>query len=180
VKPPRPQFTLREMMGLVALCAVGFALLMTSVAPLGVGVLVIIPGFVLERARGGTGIIGGMISGCLLPTVVWFPAAVIELYLSRSPIAKYLDLLPALYLLLVICLVWSGVACGLLYAVERRLQGPSRRNELASPSADRGIRFLSNNREGIRFLPEDTRPGGVPPAASPQGASAPVPRRGPD
>jgi hypothetical protein len=153
---------------------------MTSVAPLGVGVLVIIPGFVLERARGGTGIIGGMISGCLLPAVVWFPAAVIELYVSRSPIAEYLNLLPALYLLLVICLVWSGLACSLLYVVDRRLQGPSRRNEPASPSVDRGIRFLSNDPEGIRFLPEDTRPGGVPAAASPQGASAPVPHRGPD
>ncbi len=48
MKPPRTHFALRELMGLVALCAVAFALLTTSVAPLGVGVLVIIPGFVLS------------------------------------------------------------------------------------------------------------------------------------
>jgi hypothetical protein len=180
VKPPQSQFTLRELMGLVALCAAGFALLTTSVAPLGVGVLVIIPGFVLERARGGTGIIGGMISGCLLPAVVSLPGAVIELYHTKSPSSEYLNLFPALYLLCVICLVWSGLACSLLYVVDRRLQGPSRLNGAAPPPIDRGIRFLSNDPEGIRFLEEDDRLGGVPEATSQRGESARNTRRGPD
>jgi hypothetical protein len=161
VRPPQSQFTLRELMGLVALCGVGFAMLMSPVAPLGIGVLVIIPGFVLERARGGTGIIGGMISGCLLPAVVALPAAVIQLYLTRSPVSEYLNLLPALYLLFVICLVWSGPACSLLYVVDRRLRGPSHRHAPAPP-IDQGIRFLSNDPEGIRFLPDDDRPGRIP------------------
>jgi hypothetical protein len=167
-------------MGLVALCAVGFALLTTSVAPLGVGVLVILPGFVLERARGGTGIIGGVISGCVLPAVVTAPAAFIELYITDSSFMEYLDLLPALYLLFAVCLVWSSLACGLLCVADRWLRGPSRRNHPAPPSIDRGIRFLSNDPEGIRFLPDDDRPGGVPRATSQHGTPAHVPPRGPD
>jgi hypothetical protein len=162
VRSPQPQFALRELMGLVALCAVGFALLTSPVAPLGIGVLVIIPGFVLERARGGTGIIGGMISGCLLPAVVSGPAAVIQLYLTNSSFSEYLDLLPAFYLLFVICLVWSGLACSLLYVVDRRLRGPSHRRAPVPPPIDQGIRFLSHDPEGIRFPPDDDRPGGIP------------------
>jgi hypothetical protein len=167
-------------MGLVALCAVGFALLTTSAAPLGVGVLVIIPGFVLGRARGGTGIIGGMISGCVLPVVVSLPAAIIDLYLTESPFMEYLDLLPALYLLTVICLVWSSLACGLLYVADRRLQGPWRPNTPAPAPIDRGVRFLSNDPQGIRLLPDDDRPGGVPEATRQRDASADLPQRGPD
>jgi hypothetical protein len=161
MRPPQSQFTMRELMGLVALCAVGFALLTTSVAPLGIGVLVIIPGFVLERARGGTGIIGGMISGCLLPAVVSVPWALIQLYLTGSPLSEYLNLLPGLYLLLVICLVWSGPACSLLYVVDRWLRGPTHRHA-PRPPIDQGIRFLSNDPGGIHFLPDDGRPGRVP------------------
>jgi hypothetical protein len=148
-------------MGLVALCAVSFALLTTPAAPLGAGVLVILPGFVLGRVRGGTGIVGGMISGCALPAVLLFPTAAIELYVRRSPPIEYVNLLPALYMVLVICLVWSGLACSLLYVVVRRLQGPSRPHAPA-PSIDRGIRFLSNDPDGIRFLPEEDRPGAAP------------------
>ncbi len=180
MRPPRSQFTLGELMGLVALCAMGFALLTTSVAPLGVGVLVIIPGFVLERARGGTGIIGGMISGCVLPALVSFPAAVIQLYLTDSPSVEYLNLLPALYLLLVICLVWSSVACSLLYVVDRRLKGPSRASGPERPFIDPGIRFLSNDSRGIRFVPDDDRSGSVPEAGHQRGESVRGPERGTD
>ncbi len=149
-------------MGLVARLAVGFALLTSPIAPLGVGVLVIIPGFVLERARGGTGIIGGMISGSVLPAFVTFPAAIVHLYLTRSPFSEYLNLLPALYLLCVIGLVWSGLACSLLYVVDRRLQGPPRPDGPAPCFIDQGIRFLSNDAEGIRFLTDNARPGSTP------------------
>jgi hypothetical protein len=125
-----------------------------------VGVLVIIPGFVIERARGGTGIVGGIISGCVLPTVALLPTAVIDLYLRRSPAIEYVNLLPVLYMLLVICMVWSGVSCSLLYVVDRKLRGPSRRH-VPAPSIDQGIRFLSNDPEGIRFLPDEDRPAGA-------------------
>jgi hypothetical protein len=180
VKSPRSQFTLGELMGLVALCALGTALLKTSLVPLGVGVLVILPGFVLERARGGSGIIGGIISGCALPVVVSFPAAIIQLYLTDSPTSEYLNLFPALYLLLVICLVWSSVACSLLYVVDRWLQGPGRSNGPARPLIDPGIRFLSNDSRGIRFLPDDDRPRSVSEAAHQRGESIRGPERGAD
>ena len=82
VKPPQNQFTLGELMGLVALFALSFAMLTTSLAPLGVGVLIVVPGFVLERARGGKGIIGGIVSGCALPQVVAMAWAAFDLLLG--------------------------------------------------------------------------------------------------
>jgi hypothetical protein len=161
MKPPGSRVTLAELMGLVALCAVSFALLTTPAALLGAGVLVILPGFILGRVRGGTGIVGGMISGCALPVILLLPTAVIELYVRQSTPIEYVNLLPALYMLLVICLVWSALSCSLLYLVDRRLQGPARPHATA-PSVDPGIRFLSNDPEGIRFLPDEDRPCGAP------------------
>ena len=85
MKPPQSQFTLGELMGLVALCAVGFALPTIWLAFLGAGpLLVVVPGFVIERARGGTGIIGGIVSGCLIPMGLASLWAAVE-YVLRKP-----------------------------------------------------------------------------------------------
>jgi hypothetical protein len=144
VKPPQNQFTLGELMGLVALFALSFALLMTSMAPLGVGVLIVVPGFVLERARGGRGIIGGIISGCVLPQVVAMGWAGFDLLLGGLQESEILNLLPAFYLVFVISLVWSVVASCVLYAVDRWFQGRPRSNPRATGPMDVGIRFLSD------------------------------------
>jgi hypothetical protein len=170
VKPPRSQFTLSELMGLVALCGVGFALLTTSMLLLGIGVLVVVPGFVLGRVRGGTGIIGGTISGCVLPAFISFPAALIELHLKRSPLSEYLNLFPALYLLFVLCLVWSGILSSILYLVDRRLQGHPRSHRPAPGPVD----------QGIWFLPDDDRTERAVGSRSQSVASRPTSRRGPD
>ena len=97
MKPSHYQFTLREMMGTVALFAVSFAMLTTSLAPLGVGLIVILPGFALERARGGTGIIGGTISGFILPVA---PAGA-AIFLGS------IETFPGIYLLFFGCVIRS-------------------------------------------------------------------------
>jgi hypothetical protein len=150
VRPPKSQFTLSELMALVALCAVGFALLTTSVAPLGAGVLVVAPGFVLDRARGGNGILGGTVSGCLIPMALTSIWAALEYLTGYRTLGQSLDFFPALYLLFVVCLTWSSFASCLLYLLDRRLQGPQRSNRLAT-----------TDDPGIRFLPDDDRPGRV-------------------
>ena len=149
MKPPQSQFTLLELMGLVALCAVSFALLTTPAALLGAGVMVVVPGFVLDRARGGTGIIGGTVSGCLIPMGFALFWAVIEYAFGTQSIGELLNFFPALYLLFVLCLVWSGVLSSILHVVDRRLQGHSRSKRLVTGSGD----------PGIRFLPDDDGPG---------------------
>jgi hypothetical protein len=144
-------------MGLVALCAVGFALLTTPVAPLGAGVLVVVPGFVLERIKGGTGIIGGTASGCFIPMGIASLWAAVEYASGVRTIRETFDFLPALYLLFVICLVWSSLLSTALYAADRRLQGTSRTKRLAVRDLGQGIQFLPDDDRGIRFFPDDDR-----------------------
>jgi hypothetical protein len=171
VKPPQNQFTLGELMGLVALFALSFAMLTTSMAPLGVGVLIVLPGFVLERARGGRGIIGGIISGCVLPQVVAMGWVAFDLLLGGLPGREILTILPTFYLIFVISLVWSIAASCFLYVVDRGLQGPRRSKELATGPIDAGIRFLS----------DDDRPGQGPVPVATAVPVRPIPdsRRGP-
>jgi hypothetical protein len=164
-------------MGLVALCALGFALLTTLAAPLGAGVLVVLPGFVIERARGGAGIIGGTVSGCIIPMVLALALAALEWLFGGSTFPEFLEFFPALYLLFVICLVWSGLASSLLYIVDRRLRKDTRSARLAPDSFDAGIRFLSDS--GIRFLADDERTGQVPEANTGPGDLASATTKGP-
>jgi hypothetical protein len=167
-------------MGLVALCAVGFALLTTPVAPLGAGVLVVVPGFVLERIRGGTGIIGGTASGCFIPTGIASLWAAVEYVFGIRTIRETLNFLPALYLLLVVCLVWSSLLSTALYVADRRLQGTSRTNRLAMRYLGQDIRFLPDDDEGIRFLPDDQQPARIGDSGSETAISARASNRGTD
>lgn len=142
------QYTLGELMGLVAISGVGFALMTTDLALLGVGLLVVLPGFVLGRVRGGTGIVGGMISGCALPLIGALAWLAIDFRVRARPSGEALNVLPGLYMIFMVCLIWSGVVSCLLYAVDRRLQGcpvlgP---NETGPPDA------------GIWFLPDEPAP----------------------
>jgi hypothetical protein len=177
VRPPKSQFTLGELMGLVALCALGFALLTTLAAPLGAGVLVVLPGFVIERAKGGTGIIGGTASGCVIPMVLALALATLEWLFGGCTFPEYLEFFPALYLLFVSCLVWSGLASSLLYIVDRRLRKDPRSTRRAPDSFDTGIRSLADS--GIRFLEDDERTGQVADANTGPGDLASATTEGP-
>ncbi len=138
------QYTLGELMGLVAISGVGFALLTTDLALLGVGLLVVLPGFVLGRVRGQTGIVGGMISGCALPLLGTLAWLAIDFRVRARPAGEAFNILPALYMILMVCLIWSGVVSCLLYALDRRLQGgPVLAPDRPGPP-DAGIRFLSD------------------------------------
>ena len=69
---PRFQFTIRQLIALIAICAVAFALLRTPFGFLIIAFAVVLPGFLLERARGGKGIIGGALSAGLIICVCTF------------------------------------------------------------------------------------------------------------
>jgi hypothetical protein len=120
---PRPQFLISELIALVALCAAGFALLRSMVAPLGVVLLAIVPGFVIERIRGGPGVIGGTISGSLIPPGIaayFFARAYQD---GSRPVAKMVSDVPILGVLFVICLVCSISASTAFYVIDQGLRG---------------------------------------------------------
>jgi hypothetical protein len=52
-------------MGVVAVCAVAFAALSTPFAFFVVAIGIVIPGFTIDRFRGGAGILGAMISAAI-------------------------------------------------------------------------------------------------------------------
>lgn len=59
----RYQFRLHQLIKLVALTAIAFAILRSSGWPLILGVVLVIPGFAIDRARGGVGIVGSIVAG---------------------------------------------------------------------------------------------------------------------
>lgn len=136
MKRPRPQFLISELIALVALCASGFALLKTMVAPLGVVLLAIVPGFVVERLRGGPGIIGGTISGSLIPP------GIASYFIARAyrdgsrPIEKIVSDLPILGVLFVICLACSISASTAFYVLDMGLRGPH--HDGSGPASPKG------------------------------------------
>jgi hypothetical protein len=97
---PRSQFTIRRLSVLIAGCAIGLAILRTSydfvVVSLGVvgsvfvSVGVVLPGFLIAKARGGGGVIGGALSASVIcpllvmPAVLSFPFAVSDPFSYRE------------------------------------------------------------------------------------------------
>lgn len=146
--------TIGRMMGLVALFGLGFALLKSPAAPLGAGILVVIPGYALDRSRGGPGIVGGVISGCLLSVGAVLSWILIEALHRTFTLPEALDLFPSVFLVFVASLIWSGVVSGLLYVADRALPTRTRPSSALSPSAPAPRPIDA----GIRFLPEDNRP----------------------
>lgn len=59
---PRFQFTIRRLVAVVALCALCFALLRSPVGLLLAYFMLFLPGFLISRAHGGWGILGGGLS----------------------------------------------------------------------------------------------------------------------
>ena len=117
-------------MGLILACALTVSLLFTPGAPLIVAILIVIPGFLIDRSRGGTGIIGGTISSSILAVSLGIA------YVSFSGEGSFGDFLaacPALYFIFYISLMWGGVASMTLYWViktcgERRAKSPAMRH----------------------------------------------------
>ena len=172
MKPPQSQFTLVRADGTGRpVCRRPCAARRPRLALLGAGVLVVVPGFVLERARGGTGIIGGIVSGCLIPMGLASLWAAVEYLFGNRPIRETLDFFPALYLLFVVCLVWSSLASSVLFLVDRRLPGRPRSNRRP---------YGRRSTPGIRFLPDEDGPGNVPRTRYVPVNRAPAARGGPD
>ncbi len=69
---PRFQFTIRRLVQLVVLAAVGCIFIRVGFWPLAVAWSVALPGFIIDRAHAGSGILGSMVAGLLSFTIFGF------------------------------------------------------------------------------------------------------------
>jgi hypothetical protein len=117
-------FTLGLLIGLILAGALAVALLATPLAPLVVALGIILPGFLIERNRGGTGIVGGTASSAILAVSAALLLGLVSYLFGGSTFEQLLGSLPAIYLLLVVSLLWGGVASGTLYFVVKACREP--------------------------------------------------------
>jgi hypothetical protein len=62
---PRFRYTLAQLTKWIAVLAMFFALLRTPAWPLITAALLVVPGYAIDRARGGAGILGAMLAGAI-------------------------------------------------------------------------------------------------------------------
>ena len=119
------RFTIGELLKLIACCAIALAMFRTPAAPLVVIFLAVLPGFVIDRSAGNTGIAGAALSCALgflgLGAALWAYA-----YLSGDPTLSQLRPGPLVCLIIfVVCGALCGAFVGtLLWLAGRRVDRP--------------------------------------------------------
>jgi hypothetical protein len=111
---PRFRFALGLLCKLIALCAVAFAALRSPIAVvLLISVAPVLPGFILGRVRGGTGISGGMLSGALTFVGCGIACYIYALLFDRPRGVLGGDALTGFFFLLVMGSIW-GIFAGII------------------------------------------------------------------
>jgi hypothetical protein len=77
MRRPRFQLTIRHSLALIAVCAVCFALLRTSIGCAVLWAGSVFPGFLIARARGGHGIFGGAFAFSAMTTLLFLVAGIL-------------------------------------------------------------------------------------------------------
>jgi hypothetical protein len=105
---PRFQFTLGQLVKLIFVCALVLPSLRTPGGAMVLALIgLVLPGYILDRIKGGTGIGGGILCGCL--TFVGYGLiSYIDAYLFRDPTVVIGDPLLILPLFLVAGLLWGA------------------------------------------------------------------------
>ena len=123
------QFTIRQLIVWIAICAVLLAVLRTPFAFVAFAIAAVLPGFFLERARGGSGILGGTLSSCLI-AVSLLPVFFLFL-VAFNPLEHALVVfLPVLLFVMINSLVCGAICSAVLWVlampVEMWLRAPMR------------------------------------------------------
>jgi hypothetical protein len=128
--PARFRFTLRQAGLLVAVCAVAFALLRT---PTGAFLLVLIgpvlPGFIIDRVRGGRGFVGGMLSAAITSAGYWLVCYLYAYFFHDLADMLEPAPLPFLMFLLIMSLIW-GIFVSILLTIVLNVTSPILRKSL--------------------------------------------------
>jgi hypothetical protein len=116
---PRFQFTIRRMIALIAACAILFSLVRTpaELFAMIVSIGLVLPGFVIDRARGGTGVMGGALSCCLLVHVLAIGLYLSLIGLPQSGGVSDLEFLIILSAMMVLPLSWGAAVSIVLYYI---------------------------------------------------------------
>ncbi len=143
--PTRQQYTLAELMGLVALCAVAMALLVSPAWRCGVLVLVVIPGFIGGRLWGGKAVLGGTLSGCLIATVLNAFGLLSHYSAAGLAVPPLRSRLVEVYFGFFSSLFYSFATASLIECLVRRLQGRPGPKPVAANAESAEIRFFPDN-----------------------------------
>jgi hypothetical protein len=126
--PSRFSLKLPQVVELIIACAVVAALLWTPGAPLVVAIAIVLPGFFIDRLRGSTGIIGGVISSSILGVVL----GITQMEFPGQDLFSDLVLAgPAVYFIFVISLIWGGLVSLTLYWVIKTCREHGQRTSAA-------------------------------------------------
>ncbi len=106
--------TLRQSVWLIVVCAVVVALLWTPGAPFVVAIAIVLPGFLIDRLRGRTGIIGGVTSSAILGVVLGINQMESS---GQGPFSDFVSAGPAIYFIFVVSLIWGSLVSMTLYWV---------------------------------------------------------------
>lgn len=80
----RFRFTIGQLIVLIAASAIAFAVLRTPFWPFVVAIAPVMPGFAIDRARGGTGVLGAMLAGAITFFVIGGSLFAYDLLYYRS------------------------------------------------------------------------------------------------
>jgi hypothetical protein len=121
----RYQFTLRQLIKVVVLAALFFAMFRTPAWPFILAIGLVLPGFAIDRGRGGSGILGAILSGMLgfvgMGTAFYVTEWVLLHRQSNDLPAPF----PFLAVLGLMGLAWGllvGVWAGLVVSIVRRIR----------------------------------------------------------
>ncbi len=151
MRPPRIQFTIRRLIVLIALCGLFFAALRTPFGFLAVYALAALPGFLIGRARGGSGIVAGALSES-----AFIASVTIYLFWSEVPNApKFTTLADTIFGILILTTLAIGFAFvfGLLVSGVLYLLFEVPGLFFQRPGQDKFFHF-----DEIRWLTPDERP----------------------
>jgi hypothetical protein len=161
----RYQFKIRHLLVMVALCAVLFALLRTPFAALALAFAAALPGFFIERARGGAGILGAAFSTCIIASLL----AVVVMAPFVVHGASLGDVVHG-FMIFIFYGLPSGFICGLLCGAVLWTIAPQLGYMFGTPVLDEScapIRLYPPAEWGARTEGSSTREPDVPPLTGP-------------
>ena len=115
------QWTLGELLKLIVLYAVALAMLrMPVILILIVMVGLVAPGFILDRIKGGAGIVGGSLSACLMFVGIGLGCVAHDYFVPHPRLTIVGEPMSFLFWCFASGLVWGTIVSGVLYLIMKK------------------------------------------------------------
>jgi hypothetical protein len=119
---PRFQFTIRRLILMIAGCAIVLALLRTPFGFLVIAFGFVLPGFIVGRARGGDGVIGGALSASLISGGLVVAGSALSLPAGQDLGRALVNFVSLLFAVVVMAFVLGVLLSAILYAILKLLR----------------------------------------------------------